>query len=225
MKTLNNIVVRDIPTEEVAKQIMRIADNYEYKWVDGCLTTTDTRFSNYGKETVYFFANYKLSFSSIHTFLTHDNCSDYRFMTAADFIQEFGETKDEPEYELIPFDIQKAKAGATVVTRNGRDVSILAYNIEGDYPIFGVIATSDSQKSSFRLTKNGLYCIGRNSGSDLFLKVPKPKKKTVTKWLNIYKGDTCGYITSSFYNSKEEADNGKAKNCIDTVPVNFQVEE
>lgn len=40
---------------------------------------------------------------------------------------------------LIPFDIEKAKAGAKVVTRDEREVEIVKWNMGKDFPILGVI--------------------------------------------------------------------------------------
>ena len=40
---------------------------------------------------------------------------------------------------LMPFNIEAAKAGAEVFTRDGRTVKILEFNLRGDAPILGVI--------------------------------------------------------------------------------------
>lgn len=50
-------------------------------------------------------------------------------VTIANIIEKVNEdTKEPKEYELIPFDIEKAKQGAKVVTRDGHDVRILCYD-------------------------------------------------------------------------------------------------
>ena len=46
--------------------------------------------------------------------------------------------------KLIPFDVNKAKAGAKVVTKNGFDVRIVAYDREDkSYPIIALVKKSD----------------------------------------------------------------------------------
>lgn len=55
------------------------------------------------------------------------------------------EVNEEPkEYELIPFDIEKAKQGAKVMTRDGHDVRILCFDRNSDeYPIVVLIQKAE----------------------------------------------------------------------------------
>lgn len=223
---LDKIIVHQIETEEVAKQVLKIAKKYGAKWHDGISSNKRTFFADYGKRTAYHFDNNKISFSNTDDGLKIWNCIGYRLMTVSEFIQEFGETKEEPEYQLIPFDIEKAKAGAKVVRRDGREVRILLSHLKGDYQVLGLIEISNTEKKLCTFTKNGLYWIGQISTHDLFLKVPKPKKKTVTKWVNVYKTDNGVYAGMFLYSSKEEAQNYKErKTCIDTVSITYEIEK
>ena len=74
--------------------------------------------------------------------------------------------------ELIPFDIKKAKAGANVVTREGRPVSIETYDgMDNYYPILGWVTVND-MKLLYSFSKDGKASIGfgKDCKLDLFIK-------------------------------------------------------
>lgn len=61
---------------------------------------------------------------------------------------------------IIPFDKEKAKAGANVVTREGRPVSIETYDdMDNDYPILGWVTVND-MKLPYSFSKDGKASIG-----------------------------------------------------------------
>ena len=71
---------------------------------------------------------------------------------------------------LIPFDIEKAKAGAKVVTRIEEPFHPLTFFARGDYPILGHIGDSDVVYSwgingSFLVLKDSSVGIRRGAGS------------------------------------------------------------
>lgn len=72
---------------------------------------------------------------------------------------------------LIPFDIEKAKVGAKVVTRDGLAVRILAYDRIGDQPIVGLRADSASDDAINSWNSDGTFLYNNPSDSDLFLSV------------------------------------------------------
>ena len=74
--------------------------------------------------------------------------------------------------KLIPFDIEKAKAGAKIVTRNGLSVRICAYDAVSDYPIIALIELPESKKEVvFSFTKEGTSFKAKDQESkfDLFI--------------------------------------------------------
>ena len=75
--------------------------------------------------------------------------------------------------ELIPFNIKKAKAGANVVTREGRPVSIETYDgmMNNDYPILGWVTVND-MKLLYSFSKDGKAYMGfgKDCELDLFIK-------------------------------------------------------
>lgn len=66
-----------------------------------------------------------------------------------------------------PFDIEKAKAGRKVVTREGRDVEILSYVGRGDYLIKGYVGEMDVIHDSW--LEDGKFCKGEDHDFDLLL--------------------------------------------------------
>lgn len=57
----------------------------------------------------------------------------------------------------IPFDIEKAQAGAKVVTRDGRTVRIVAYDLDSRYPICAIIRAQNGSEYPEVYLKSGRY--------------------------------------------------------------------
>lgn len=77
---------------------------------------------------------------------------------------------------MKPFNLEKALAGAPVVTRDGREVTHLyLFPVEGlKYPLYGVIWNERGGKSVTSFTRNGLeYAESEHNDSDLFMKTVK----------------------------------------------------
>ena len=77
------------------------------------------------------------------------------------------------ETRLIPFDLEKALAGETVVTRDGREVSqVTLFDCSSKYPLVAVV---DGEVYGFAKT-GGHYISGHPSSLDLFM---KPKTRII----------------------------------------------
>ncbi len=88
-------------------------------------------------------------------------------------IAKANESPKEPkEYELIPFDIEKAKQGAKVVTRAGHDVRILCYDskVNEKEPIVTEIYGESNVVSIVTHSEKGRY-IGDDAESDYDLMI------------------------------------------------------
>lgn len=83
------------------------------------------------------------------------------------------EVNEEPKKKsLIPFDIEKAKQGAKVVTRDRHDVRILCFDRNSDsYPIVALVQNTNSGEDEIiSYTKHGYYFEGVDkTGDDLFI--------------------------------------------------------
>lgn len=72
--------------------------------------------------------------------------------------------------KLVPFDIEKAKNGAKVVTRDGLPVKIVDYPIKNeDYPILGLVLVDGSREFPLVFTKTGNQYENSEGCYDLFI--------------------------------------------------------
>lgn len=70
----------------------------------------------------------------------------------------------------IQFNVEKAQAGAKVVTRDGRTVRIVAYDMENIYPICAIIRSQEGTEYPEVYLKNGCYDEdGIENDCDLFI--------------------------------------------------------
>lgn len=73
---------------------------------------------------------------------------------------------------IVDFDIKKAKAGAKIVTRDGRNVRIVCYDVKGhvDFPILTLIDEGAYEATCFFTSKGkGISNIDNDSTLDLFI--------------------------------------------------------
>ena len=72
--------------------------------------------------------------------------------------------------EIIkPFDLAKAKMGATLKTRAGLPVEIFKWDARGDYPIRGIIIDENDDVQSTWTSKGSSYTSGNASATDLVI--------------------------------------------------------
>ena len=110
--------------------------------------------------------------------------------------------------KLKPFDLEKAKAGDPVCTRDGSSVRILCFDIKNmehntshiSQPIIALVDFGEAEYA-YRYYSNGKYDLEFDSPYDLMM-----NPKTVTKWLKLYKSKTHGffYVESILYEDENE---------------------
>ena len=117
-------------------------------------------------------------------------------------IKQNKEDMEEKKLKLKPFDIQKAKEGKSVCTRNGRKARIVRFDLKyKNYPIAAAVLDSDGDELIYTYTSEGIYDKGEISGLDLMMLSEKHEG-----WINIYKGDDKRVaIISNAYATQEEA--------------------
>lgn len=106
----------------------------------------------------------------------------------------------------IPFDLELAKQGHKVVTRNGRDVKIVADDLSGDYPVLATIIGEDEYKTFAAFTSDGEHIRNRGSQHDLFI-LKEPETLEIQIWRD--KNDRSYLLTTpnqSGYSKYYEAD-------------------
>ena len=117
---------------------------------------------------------------------------------------------------MKPFDLEKAKAGAKVVTRDGLDVTILTFNrrdVAGRSIVALVHGTKQDQLLT--LTKDGKFTSGQNSCLDLHM---APVKRE--GWVNIYPNDSTGVTIHPSRSLADKSDVHKVR--IDCVRIEWE---
>lgn len=144
-----------------------------------------------------------------------EDMEEYRMHDAREDIPEFDKIVDECLFgednpSLKPFDLDAAKAGKPVCTRDGRKARIICFDRRIIKPIVALIEF-DNHEEAFCYFDNGRYCCDVTSGYDLMM---LPEKKE--GWVNVCKSD--------LYNDKEIAlyDAKQLKDYIDTVKVEWE---
>ena len=150
---------------------------------------------------------------------TKENMEEYRMHDAKEDIPEFDKVVDEclfgeDKLNLKPFDLEAAKAGKPVCTRDGRKARIICFDRRGDkFPIVALLDGCNEEHSEVAetFTNEGLYEIGEKSSNDLMM---LPEKKE--GWVNVYK--------DLVYDTKEEALAGRSgsRGYIDTINISWE---
>lgn len=125
---------------------------------------------------------------------------------------------------MKPFDLEKAKAGAKVVTRDGQEVRLLYFDIRGAaFPIVGLV---DIKVREYVMTWDVAGCelsTQEPSPRDLF---PAPTLRAV--WL-LYNPEHVGWMEAALgliFSRKEEAESYRDANptYADYVPHQIEIE-
>lgn len=106
---------------------------------------------------------------------------------------------------MIEFDLEKAKAGAKVCTKNGLSVRIICFDMKDDkYPLVALIDEGDSE-TVYSFTEDGKqYTSSDFNDFDLML-IGEEKEGFINIYRNI---DSCvAYYSPIFYSEKEAENN------------------
>ena len=133
------------------------------------------------------------------------------------------EIMEENKMNLKPFDLEAAKLGKPVCTRDGRKARIICFdkrNNKTEYPIIALVET-DEMEEIFLYTDNGEYLKDKcDDERDLMM---LPEKKTM--WANIYRNKTNNYVFGELYPTEEIAIESKAtmeRDYITTVKIEWE---
>ena len=120
---------------------------------------------------------------------------------------------EEKELNLELFDLEAAKAGKPVCTRDGSKARIICFDAQSEQPIIALVEDNHFGEIITQHHENGAISESetRVSNSDLMM-LPERKEG----WINIYK-ERC-------YNTKEEAIKNKYNGAtyVDTVKVEWE---
>ena len=95
-------------------------------------------------------------------------------------IKQTQEDMEEKKLNLKPFDIQKAREGKPVCTRDGRKARIICFDKVGDFPIVALTDDRDYKEEGVNL-----YDINGKGSNECFDLMMLPEKKE--GWVNVYK--------------------------------------
>ena len=118
-------------------------------------------------------------------------------------IKQTKEDMEEKKLNLKPFDIQKAREGKPVCTRDGRKARIICFDRRGDkFPIVALLDGCNEEHSEVAetFTNEGLYEIGEKSSNDIMM---LPEKKE--GWVNVYKVGARLETGGDVHNTKDTA--------------------
>jgi hypothetical protein len=112
--------------------------------------------------------------------------------------------------KLKPFDLERAKAGDPVCTREGYEVRIICFDREGngEKKLIALLKTTDNIESVFHFLPDGSY-FDKDNNPDSFDLMMAPK--TVTKWVNVYKKSGFLALDGNIHDTENEA-----KECIES---------
>ena len=121
---------------------------------------------------------------------------------------------DKKKSNLKPFDIQKAREGKPVCTRDGRKARIICFDAKGTHPIIALVSDPDieSEEIPFCYTNDGFYNNPNCESKNDLMMLPEKKEG----WVNVYK--------ERVYDTKEEAVKAKYDGAtyVDTIKINWE---
>lgn len=128
---------------------------------------------------------------------------------------------EEKKLNLKPFDIQKAREGKPVCTRDGRKARIICFDRKGYnmFPIVALIMNGDRESDIYTYRPNGTWDNSGNESDKDLMMLPEKKEG----WVNVY--NSLGVVTFSHnpYDTKKEAlANAKQKYYVDTVKISWE---
>lgn len=102
---------------------------------------------------------------------------------------------------MKPFNIDDAKAGKPVCTRDGRNVRIICFDAKCEYyPIVALVEKGNGKEYISSYCLNGQFHLQNEDELDLFM---KPEKHERFGWLS--RNNTTVTACAYTYNTKEEA--------------------
>ena len=124
--------------------------------------------------------------------------------------------KSQETTQMKPFDLEAAKEGKPVCTRNGSKARIICFDKRGIYPVIALVQEEGSETCHF-YTQDG-KCADSGNGYDLLMLSEKKKG-----WVNVHKGLVCTSVYPRIYKSREEAvSDNTTVNRIDTVKISWE---
>ena len=109
---------------------------------------------------------------------------------------------EEKKLNLKPFDLEKAKSGKPVCTRDGRKARILCYDFKQneEYPILVAVENKDGKECALLYSNDGISEIYKSSNNELAMFLEKKEG-----WVNVYKMGARLETGGNIHKNQEEA--------------------
>lgn len=136
-------------------------------------------------------------------------------------IKQNKEDMEEKKLNLKEFDLEAAKAGKPVCTRDGRKARIICFDLNNkNFPIAAII-NCDTEENAYQYDIDGV-CDEHDNNLNLMM---SPEKKE--GWVNVYKSYNVGKkipCMASIYPTKEEAKKSSVVgfDYVDTVKIEWE---
>lgn len=122
--------------------------------------------------------------------------------------------EDAEEKKLKSFNLEAAKSGKPVCTRDGRKARIICFDAKCNLPIIALVTDTKGNENLISYYSNGRLTNANETCCDLMM---LPEKKE--GWVNVYKG---GLLDTKSYPTKKEAfDKACPEVYVDTVKINW----
>ena len=118
---------------------------------------------------------------------------------------------------MKPFNLEEAKAGKPVCTRDGRKARIICFDRKDNTPIVALIE-SVNHAEILQCVHNDGKCFHYGTSNNDLMMLPEKKEG----WVNIDKGGSGKITISSPYSTKEEAIHNDNETTIDTIKISWE---
>jgi len=119
---------------------------------------------------------------------------------------------------IKPFDLEAAKNGAKIETRNGKEVEILRWDLNNKCSILGIVTGDDGYESFVGWENDGTSPTKMDNDNDLVIVEYKDEESEVEKILNNIEECLCPFYKKSEYREiyewiKEKKEESSRKGC------------
>lgn len=132
-------------------------------------------------------------------------------------IKQNKEDMEEKKLNLKPFDLEAAKAGKPVCTKDGRKARIICFDRNWEYPIVALIECENGEEMISACDKDGKARIYETQGTDLMM---LPEKKE--GWVNLCKNNSGDTLAVGVFPNREEAVSNCPPSYLCTIKIEWE---